>query len=131
MAGAGFTDDDRKRFERMDLHIEDVLKKIEELFQRFRDVEVDIDDLRASKAEKADLSLTTVHSHETRLQLVEAAHKAMEKELGAMQAEVKQMFESIKKDLEPLKAWRLKELGGIAVIVAMAEMLFHLVVKKG
>ena len=112
MAVGGFTDEDRRRFERIDLRVEDILKRFDEVTQRVRDVEVDIDEIRMSKAESGK-------DHETRLTLVERA-----------QIDIFKTFGEIKQDLELLKAWRLKELGGIAAIVALAEFVFHILVKS-
>ena len=117
MAG-GFNDEDRRRFERIDLRVEDILKRLEDIAARFHEVEVDIDDLRGSKADKDDLSSATVRDHETRMRLAEVS-----------MADIKQGLADIKKDLEPLKAWRWKELGAIGAIVALAEFLFHVVLK--
>lgn len=117
MAG-GFTDDDRRRFERVDLRVEDILKRMDELVARFRDVEVDIDELRGEKADKSDLSNAMVHNHETRIQLIETGLKGFGDTLTA-----------IKGDLEPLKAWRWKQLGALGLFVALLEVLMRLIFK--
>lgn len=111
MAVGGFTDEDRRRFERIDLRVEDILKRFDEVTQRVRDVEVDVDDLRMSKAERGK-------DQETRLALVERA-----------QLDISNTLKEIKEDLEPLKAWRWKELGAVGAIVALAEFVFHVLVK--
>jgi hypothetical protein len=117
MAG-GFTDEDRRRFERIDIRLEDILKRFDEVVQRVRDVEVDLDELRMSKAERSDLSESAVQDHETRMRLVEKS-----------QADIAAVLAEIKRDLEPLKAWRWKELGAVGAIVALAEFAFHVLVK--
>ena len=118
MAVGGFTDDDRRRFERLDLRAEDILKKIDELVGRFRDVEVDIDELRQTKADKSELSDSMVHNHETRIQLIEAGFKGFGETLTA-----------IRRDVEPLKAWRWKQLGALGLLVILVEWLGRLLFK--
>lgn len=118
MAAGGFTDDDRRRFERVDLRVEDILKRMDELVARFRDVEVDIDELRGGKADKSDLSQNLVHNHETRIQLIENGLKGFGDALA-----------SIKGDLEPLKAWRWKQLGALGLFVALVEVLMRVIFK--
>lgn len=115
---AGFTDDDRRRFERIDLRVEDILKRFDEVTQRVRDVETDLDEMRMSKADRGDLSESAVHDHEARMRLVEKA-----------QADISAMLVEIRRELEPLKAWRWKELGAVGAIVGIAEFLFHVLVK--
>jgi hypothetical protein len=108
----GYTEDDRRRFERVDLRVEDILKGMEDLRSRFRDVEVDIDELRGGKADKSELGGKVIGDHETRLRLVEASMS------GVMES-----MRNIEKELQLIQAWRWKAVGAFAVIIAVVNFL--------
>ena len=114
----GFNADDRRRFERVDFTVEAILKKLEAVEKRFEDVEVDIDDLRGTKADKSEYSQQMLTDHETRLRIVESN-----------QRDVKELLGGIRSDLEPLREWRWKQLGALGVVILLVEVIAHVVFK--
>lgn len=138
MAIMGFTDEDRRKLERVDLRAEAMEKRMDELYQRttrieeklissatrgeLRDVEVSIDELRLGKADRGELSLREIRDHETRLRLIETTAADLKKDLKAS-------TDSIKADLDPLKEWHWKELGALAAITGLIEVIAHVLFK--
>lgn len=133
----GFTDEDRRRFERIDIRVEDILQRMNELVSRIgtvegslptmatrdelHELEIDIDDLRGRKADRVDLSARVVSEHEARLRVLEGQYTAGQEEHQRLDREVQQ----VRKDLEPLKAWHWKEIGALAGVMACIEILLH------
>lgn len=118
---AKLNEEDRKRFERMDIRLEDVLKRMDVLASKLEGVERTIN-VSASKKDVEELleeidtirekSTQTVIDHETRLRMMEKTMTNIET--------VAQRLES---ETEGLKEWKWKQIGFILGITTLLQVL--------